>query len=97
MRSRLNYDVNAKVKQLPRGQDQTRTSVQRPNFYIQAKIKLGLQYKGQSTTLRSRSNKNFMTATLKSRFKLGLHCKGQTATFRQRSKLDFSVKVKPRP
>ena len=59
MRSKLNNDVNAKVKQLPQGQDQTRTSVQRPNFYIQAKIKLGLQYKGQSTTLRSRSKLDF--------------------------------------
>ena len=58
-RLRLNYDVNAKVKQLPRGKDQTRTSVQRPNRQPEAKIKLVLQYKGQSTTLRSRSKLDF--------------------------------------
>ena len=51
MRSGLNYDVNVKAKQLPRGQDQTRTPVKRPNRQLEVKIKLGLKYKGQSTTL----------------------------------------------
>ena len=56
MRSRLNYDFNVKVKQLPRGQDQTRTSVQKPNRQTEVKIKLGLQSKGQISTCRPRSN-----------------------------------------
>ena len=46
------------------------------------KIQLGLQCKGQSTTLRSRSN-------------LDVQYQGQTASLRSRSNLDFSVKVKP--
>ena len=51
---KLNYDVNAKVKQLPRGQDQTRTPVQRPNRQPEVKIKLGLQCKGQTSKFRPR-------------------------------------------
>ena len=61
MRSRLNYDVNANVKQLPRGKDQTKPLVHRPNRQPEVKIKLRLQCKGQTATLRSRSNMNFMT------------------------------------